>query len=107
MPSHEPDDRSAAFTPLRRPKLLEHWKLKRRERRAPVQGFNARIFSGISLPIQAKCKVSRQHLAKSHASPAQSAKTAKKSGAWRFYQLARQRLKQCVKNAVAMRTAKK
>jgi hypothetical protein len=47
---HEPSGRSAAFTTLQLPMLQELCTLKGRKRRAPVQGFNARIISGNSLP---------------------------------------------------------
>jgi hypothetical protein len=42
-PLDEPSARSAAFTPLQLPMLRELCTLKRRKRRAPVQGFNARM----------------------------------------------------------------
>src|SRR6266545_3322975 len=50
LPPHEPGLQSAAFTPLQRPTRQDLWIPKRRKRRAPVQGLNARTFSGKSLP---------------------------------------------------------
>jgi hypothetical protein len=44
---HEPSVWSAAFTPLQLPMRREIFILKRRKRRAPVQGFKARSFQGI------------------------------------------------------------
>ena len=46
---HEPSGRSAAFTPLQLSMPQELCTLRRRSRRAPAQGFNARVFSGKSL----------------------------------------------------------
>ena len=43
---HEPSGRGAAFTPLQLPMVQELFTLKRRKRRAPVQGFNARMVRG-------------------------------------------------------------
>jgi hypothetical protein len=48
---HEPSDWRAAFTPLQLAMLRDLCTLKRRERRAPVQRFNAPTVSGNSLPI--------------------------------------------------------
>ena len=50
-PPHEPSAWSAAFTPLQLPIVQELFTLKRPQRRAPVQGFNARIVLGKSLPV--------------------------------------------------------
>jgi hypothetical protein len=51
---HEPAMRGAAFMPLQLTRAPALPTLKRRERRAPVQGFNARNFvSGNSLPARA------------------------------------------------------
>jgi len=49
-PPHEPSVWSAAFTPLQLPMLQELFILKRRKRRAPVQGFNARMVRGNLTP---------------------------------------------------------
>jgi len=57
-PPHEPSGRSAAFTPLQLPMVQELFTLKRRERRAPVLGFHARIFSGNSLCDQRRIPLS-------------------------------------------------
>jgi hypothetical protein len=43
-PHHQPSVWSAAFTPLQLPLLQKLCTSKRCERRAPVQGSNARIF---------------------------------------------------------------
>src|SRR6266699_2849039 len=44
--SHEPDVRSAAFTPLQHPMSQGFRTGKRRKRRAPIQGCHARMLSG-------------------------------------------------------------
>jgi hypothetical protein len=52
---HEPSGWRAAFTPLQLPMLRDFCTLKRRERRAPVQGLNARMVLGNSragLPLR-------------------------------------------------------
>ena len=77
-PPHEPSEWRAAFTPLQLPMLRDLGTLKRRERRAPVQGFNARIRSGNSLPGEGEFVSANGQYARSGSNPVQ------RFNAWTF-----------------------
>jgi len=57
FPSREPSGRGTAFTPLQLTMLQDLCTLKRRERRAPVQGFNARNLSGDFHPVHLRSSI--------------------------------------------------